>query len=63
MDFSQIINILEPLKRIISPDILTTDIRAVLMVSIPVSVLHYWFSRHVKHWVLVDLGVHKWLIK
>ena len=63
MDFSQIIVILEPLKRIISPDILTTDIRAVLMVSIPVSVLHYWFSRHVKHWVLVDLGVHKWLIK
>jgi hypothetical protein len=63
MDFNLIINILEPLKRIISPDILTTDIRAVLMVSIPVSILHYWFSKHVKHWVLVDLGVHKWLIK
>ena len=63
MDFNQIINIFEPLKRIISPDILTTDIRAVLMVSIPVSILHYWFSKHVKHWVLVDLGIHKWLIK
>lgn len=63
MDFNQIINIFQPLKRIISPDILTTDIRAVLMVSIPVSILHYWFSKHVKHWVLVDLGIHKWLIK
>lgn len=63
MDLNQLITILDPLKKIISPEILTTDIKAVLMVSIPVSILHYWFSKHVKHWILVDLGVHKWLIK
>jgi hypothetical protein len=63
MDINQIIKVLEPLNKIINPDVITTDIRAVLMVSIPVSLLHYWFSRHIKHWVLVDLGAHKWLIK
>jgi hypothetical protein len=63
MNSDQITSILEPITRIINPDVLTTDIRAVLMVSIPVSLLHYWFSKHVKHWVLVDLGAHKWLIK
>ena len=63
MDFGQLASLIEPITKIINPDILTTDIRAVLMVSIPVSLLHYWFSRHVKHWVLIDLGAHKWLIK
>jgi len=63
MDINQIIKVLEPLNKIINPDVVTTDIRAVLMVSIPVSLLHYWFSRHIKHWVLIDLGAHKWLIK
>jgi hypothetical protein len=60
MDFGQLA---EYTKNILNLQYLFSDFRAVLMVSIPVSILHYWFSRHIKHWVLVDLGVHKWLIK
>ncbi|GAB4144373.1 MAG: hypothetical protein OHK0017_02810 [Patescibacteria group bacterium] len=55
--------LVELVQDIINFKFIFSDIRAVLMVSIPVSILHYWFSRHIKHWVLVDLGIHKWLIK
>ena len=39
------------------------DIGLIFFVSIPLSVLLYIiFSRH-RHWMLVDLGHHNWLVR
>ena len=42
---------------------LVADYYVVFLVSIPISLLLYlYYSKH-RHWLLIDLGHHKWLTK
>jgi len=39
------------------------DMYVVFLISVPLSLLLYLIFSRYRHWLLVDLGNHKWLIK
>jgi hypothetical protein len=39
------------------------DLYVIFLISVPLSLLLYLVFSKYRHWVLVDLGFHKWLIK
>jgi hypothetical protein len=39
------------------------DIFVIFMISAPLSLLLFLIFNRYRHWILVDLGTHKWLVK
>jgi len=39
------------------------DMYVVFLISVPLSLLLYLIFSRYRHWMLIDLGNHKWLIK
>ena len=39
------------------------DIFIIFVISVPLSLLLFLIFNRYRHWMLVDLGFHKWLVK